>query len=254
MRKSYQAINGDIIRNIRTNELFLVSDAGTSVFVIVNQDTQVAKVVSVSTIRRWYKMEIEHEEPEMKEREIIIDICNKNKEVISTFNHIIEVPNGVLNDSHLIQEAFKFAENNGYEVLETEIPDRVVSESNRIRVIANIEATKPQETSILTPVKVTELVAELGLTIKVNKTNMAIKYGKKNVMELIYSPRKNHFTMLIRHDAITTEDRQNYEVNNDAKIVGKGYTLDLSIKTNSLRVFTKVLQDAKRYEVLRITR
>lgn len=116
-----------------------------------------------------------------------------------------------------------------------------------VETVETVEVDTLNDT--LTQTKIDSLLAELSLISKVNKSNVAIRLGKKNVMELTYSKRKDEYTLLVRQDAITDEYKEQLVNRNSAKIVGGGtYTLDFSIKTRSYKTFKKVLSYAKNYQ------
>lgn len=116
-----------------------------------------------------------------------------------------------------------------------------------VETIETVEVDTLNDT--LTQNKIDSLLSELGLIPKVNKSNIAIRLGKKNVMELTYSKRKDEYTLLVRQDAITDEYKEQLVNRNNAKIVGGGtYTLDFSIKTRSYKTFKQVLNYAKNYQ------
>lgn len=160
-----------------------------------------------------------------------------------------------------IYEVAETIENSGLLLMNVDTKEvKVFSMSNLRRwfkvieeYVAPVETVETVEVDTLndtlTQNKIDSLVAELGLIPKVNKSNVAIRLGKKNVMELTYSKRKDEYTLLVRQDAITSEFKEQLVDRNNAKIVGGGtYTLDFSIKTRSYKTFKKVLSYAKNYQ------
>lgn len=125
--------------------------------------------------------------------------------------------------------------------------EEYVAPVETVETVETVEVDTLNDT--LTQTKIDSLLAELGLISKVNKSNVAIRLGKKNVMELTYSKRKDEYTLLVRQDAITDEYKEQLVDRNNAKIVGGGtYTLDFSIKTRSYKTFKQVLNYAKNYQ------
>ena len=55
MRKSLEAIKGDKLQNIRNNKIYLVGDVSES-FLLVDVETQIAKLYTKANIRRWFRM------------------------------------------------------------------------------------------------------------------------------------------------------------------------------------------------------
>lgn len=62
MRKSIEAIKGDKLINIRNNKIYLVSDVCGKTF-ILNDEENVSKMYTLSTIKRWFKMHEEYVAP-----------------------------------------------------------------------------------------------------------------------------------------------------------------------------------------------
>ena len=61
MRKSLEAIKGDKLQNIRNNKIYLVGDVSEE-FLLVDVETQIAKLYTKSTIKRWFRMYEEYVE------------------------------------------------------------------------------------------------------------------------------------------------------------------------------------------------
>lgn len=55
MRKSLEAIKGDKLQNIRNDKIYLVGDVSES-FLLVDVETQIAKLYTKSNIKRWFRM------------------------------------------------------------------------------------------------------------------------------------------------------------------------------------------------------
>ena len=62
MRKSLEAIKGDKLQNIRNNKIYLVGDVSES-FLLVDVETQIAKLYTKANIRRWFRMYEEYVAP-----------------------------------------------------------------------------------------------------------------------------------------------------------------------------------------------
>ena len=55
MRKSLEAIKGDKLQNIRNNKIYLVGDVSEA-FLLVDVETQIAKLYKKGNIKRWFRM------------------------------------------------------------------------------------------------------------------------------------------------------------------------------------------------------
>ena len=55
MRKSLEAIKGDKLQNIRNNKIYTVGDV-SGAFLLVDVDTQIAKLYTKANIKRWFRM------------------------------------------------------------------------------------------------------------------------------------------------------------------------------------------------------
>lgn len=62
MRKSLEAIKGDKLQNIRNNKIYLVGDVSEA-FLLVDVETQIAKLYKKANIRRWFRMYEEYVAP-----------------------------------------------------------------------------------------------------------------------------------------------------------------------------------------------
>ena len=62
MRKSLEAIKGDKLQNIRNNKIYLVADVSEA-FLLVDVETQIAKLYTKANIRRWFRMYEEYVAP-----------------------------------------------------------------------------------------------------------------------------------------------------------------------------------------------
>ena len=62
MRKSLEAIKGDKLQNIRNNKIYLVGDVSEA-FLLVDVETQIAKLYTKATIKRWFRMYEEYTAP-----------------------------------------------------------------------------------------------------------------------------------------------------------------------------------------------
>ena len=62
MRKSLEAIKGDKLQNIRNNKIYLVGDVSEA-FLLVDVETQIAKLYTKANIRRWFRMYEEYVAP-----------------------------------------------------------------------------------------------------------------------------------------------------------------------------------------------
>ena len=61
MRKSLEAIKGDKLQNIKNDKIYLVGDVSEA-FLLVDVETQIAKLYTKSTIKRWFRMYEEYVE------------------------------------------------------------------------------------------------------------------------------------------------------------------------------------------------
>lgn len=55
MRKSLEAIKGDKLQNIKNDKIYLVGDVSEA-FLLVDVETQIAKLYTKSNIKRWFRM------------------------------------------------------------------------------------------------------------------------------------------------------------------------------------------------------
>ena len=62
MRKSLEAIKGDKLQNIRNNKIYLVGDVSEA-FLLIDVETQIAKLYTKANIRRWFRMYEEYVAP-----------------------------------------------------------------------------------------------------------------------------------------------------------------------------------------------
>ena len=62
MRKSLEAIKGDKLQNIRNEKIYLVGDVSEA-FLLVDVETQIAKLYTKANIKRWFRMYEEYVEP-----------------------------------------------------------------------------------------------------------------------------------------------------------------------------------------------
>ena len=62
MRKSLEAIKGDKLQNIKNNKIYLVRDANEA-FLLVDVETQIAKLYTKANIKRWFRMYEEYTAP-----------------------------------------------------------------------------------------------------------------------------------------------------------------------------------------------
>ena len=62
MRKSLEAIKGDKLQNIRNNKIYRVGDVSAA-FLLVDVETQIAKLYTKATIKRWFRMYEEYTAP-----------------------------------------------------------------------------------------------------------------------------------------------------------------------------------------------
>ena len=62
MRKSLEAMKGDKLQNIRNDKIYLVEDVSEA-FLLVDVETQIAKLYTKSNIKRWFRMYEEYVEP-----------------------------------------------------------------------------------------------------------------------------------------------------------------------------------------------
>lgn len=62
MRKSLEAIKGDKLQNIRNNKIYLVGDVSEA-FLLVDVETQIAKLYTKGNIKRWFRMYEEYVAP-----------------------------------------------------------------------------------------------------------------------------------------------------------------------------------------------
>ena len=62
MRKSLEAIKGDKLQNIKNDKIYLVGDVSEA-FLLVDVETQIAKLYTKSTIKRWFRMYEEYVAP-----------------------------------------------------------------------------------------------------------------------------------------------------------------------------------------------
>ena len=61
MRKSLEAMKGDKLQNIRNDKIYLVEDVSEA-FLLVDVETQIAKLYTKSNIKRWFRMYEEYVE------------------------------------------------------------------------------------------------------------------------------------------------------------------------------------------------
>ena len=62
MRKSLEAIKGDKLQNIKDNKIYRVSDV-SGAFLLVDVETQLAKLYTKANIKRWFRMYEEYTAP-----------------------------------------------------------------------------------------------------------------------------------------------------------------------------------------------
>ena len=62
MRKSLEAIKGDKLQNIRNNKIYTVGDV-SGAFLLVDVETQLAKLYTKANIKRWFRMYEEYTAP-----------------------------------------------------------------------------------------------------------------------------------------------------------------------------------------------
>ena len=62
MRKSLEAIKGDKLQNIKDNKIYRVGDV-SGAFLLVDVETQLAKLYTKANIKRWFRMYEEYTAP-----------------------------------------------------------------------------------------------------------------------------------------------------------------------------------------------